>query len=343
MHNRFIMGNPWVMMGDFNAALFLEDSSAGSSKVTIAMREFQECVEKLHMEDVNHAGFRYTWNQRPNAEAYRISDHCPAILKFAQMDDNKPRPFKLSNYITDHEKFRDCVSEGWKVEIKGHKMFKVVKRMRLLKKQMRKLMWSKGHLHNNVDLIRRELDDIQSLLDKNPECQDTRKQESVTLKKYNEAIYEEECFLKQKSKVEWLRAGDSNTKYFHNVVKGRNHRSKIHAIENQDGMLVEGRDVCNVVLEHYKKKFGKQDTCSPILDTSSLFVNHVSNQKATEMVSVVSTEEIKSAMFDINDVKSLGPDGYSAAFFKKAWEIIGEDVVKAIKDFFQEWEDIERD
>ncbi|XP_071708760.1 uncharacterized protein [Rutidosis leptorrhynchoides] len=151
IHNRFVNGNPWVMMGDFNVSLNIEDSSVGTSRFTIAMREFQECVDNMHMVDINHMGFRYTWNQRPNAEvgllknidramtndafisryvdayvifqAYRISDHCPDILKFAQSGETKPKPFKFSNYIMDHEKFKQVVSYGWKVEIKGHMMF----------------------------------------------------------------------------------------------------------------------------------------------------------------------------------------------------------------------------
>ncbi|GJZ03830.1 putative RNA-directed DNA polymerase, eukaryota, reverse transcriptase zinc-binding domain protein [Tanacetum coccineum] len=32
--------------------------------------------------------------------------------------------------------------------------------------------------------------------------------------------------------------------------------------------------------------------------------------------------------------KSSGPDGYTAAFFKEAWDIVGQDVIKAVKEFF---------
>ncbi|GKG19685.1 hypothetical protein Tco_0376784, partial [Tanacetum coccineum] len=32
--------------------------------------------------------------------------------------------------------------------------------------------------------------------------------------------------------------------------------------------------------------------------------------------------------------KAPGPDGYSAAFFKEAWDIIAADVSRAIKEFF---------
>lgn len=39
-------------------------------------------------------------------------------------------------------------------------------------------------------------------------------------------------------------------------------------------------------------------------------------------------------MFSINGNKSLGPDGYTSQFFKDSWDIVGDDVRKAVKSFF---------
>jgi hypothetical protein len=37
----------------------------------------------------------------------------------------------------------------------------------------------------------------------------------------------------------------------------------------------------------------------------------------------------------LNPHKAPGPDGYNAAFFQKAWPIVGHDVIAAIKNFFR--------
>ncbi|KAK4383971.1 putative ribonuclease H protein [Sesamum angolense] len=52
------------------------------------------------------------------------------------------------------------------------------------------------------------------------------------------------------------------------------------------------------------------------------------------LVQSVTREEIKDAFFDIAEDKAPGPDGYSSGFYKAAWPVIGEEVVKAIVEFF---------
>ena len=63
-------------------------------------------------------------------------------------------------------------------------------------------------------------------------------------------------------------------------------------------------------------------------------MSRLSNQKADAMVRDVTDEEIKGAMFSIDGNKAPGPDGYTSVFFKKSWDIVGNDVCKAVKDFF---------
>ena len=52
------------------------------------------------------------------------------------------------------------------------------------------------------------------------------------------------------------------------------------------------------------------------------------------MIRVVFDEEIKGALFSIGDDKSLGPDGLSAYFFKRAWSTVSSDFCEAIREFF---------
>ncbi|XP_043687599.1 uncharacterized protein LOC122638815 [Telopea speciosissima] len=52
------------------------------------------------------------------------------------------------------------------------------------------------------------------------------------------------------------------------------------------------------------------------------------------LIGKVSNKEIKEVVFAMKNSKAPGPDGFGAAFFKHAWEVVGEDLTLAVKWFF---------
>ncbi|XP_071695286.1 uncharacterized protein [Rutidosis leptorrhynchoides] len=342
-HNASIGRKPWSILGDFNVSLDIEESIASSSSCTLAMREFWECVKSINMADVNHSGFCYTWNQRPNSSSgilkkidrvmvndifinsftnayvifqpYRISDHCPAVLRIPIEMEKKVRPFKFSNYIATRDDFKDKVRQRWSVDVPGHHIYRVVKRLHMLKKSMRKLMWNNGNVHENV-LTREVLNVAQKDLDDQPSSSECRLRATAAFKVYNQAILDEESLLKQKEKIEWLRVGDGNTAYFHRVVKGRMNRNCIEALLDPNDVMVEGDLVPPLIISHYENFLGVATNCEEFCDPGSLFPNRISHQRSLDMVKPVNEVEIKEAMFGIGDSKSPGPDGYTSAFLK---------------------------
>ncbi|GKB89177.1 putative RNA-directed DNA polymerase, eukaryota, reverse transcriptase zinc-binding domain protein, partial [Tanacetum coccineum] len=62
--------------------------------------------------------------------------------------------------------------------------------------------------------------------------------------------------------------------------------------------------------------------------------DRISMDISLNMVQNVTNEEIKAAMFDIGDDRAPGPDGFTSAFFKKSWDIVGNDVCNAVCEFF---------
>ncbi|GJT28124.1 hypothetical protein Tco_0908399 [Tanacetum coccineum] len=71
-----------------------------------------------------------------------------------------------------------------------------------------------------------------------------------------------------------------------------------------------------------------------IISSETLFRRKLSPDVADKMISSISDAEIKRSMFDIDDSKAPGPDGFTTAFFKQAWNIIWVDTYKAVKEFF---------
>nr|GEX56512.1 RNA-directed DNA polymerase, eukaryota, reverse transcriptase zinc-binding domain protein [Tanacetum cinerariifolium] len=75
---------PWCLLGDFNAPLFVEDTSMGSSSLDVTMCEFKECVENMEVMDFQRTGLQYTWSQKPKGKdgILRKLDRVLANLEF---------------------------------------------------------------------------------------------------------------------------------------------------------------------------------------------------------------------------------------------------------------------
>ncbi|XP_022040603.1 uncharacterized protein LOC110943155 [Helianthus annuus] len=362
MHKLVVNNQPWIVLGDFNSALYLDDVLHGSSNPTIGMRDFFECVQQMELLDIPGHGLHFTWNQKPkegigilkkidrvmgnvsfldvfpNAHVlyhpYRVSDHTPCILKLDQVRRPKPKPFKFANFIANKEEFKACVVSEWSRSIEGIPMISVVKKLRNLKSPLRKLLHDQGNLHTKVKELRLQLDDIHRQIDIKPFDATLRENETELIKKFHIASYDEESFLKQKAKLEWLSAGDGNTSFFHNFVKSRNARNKIHLIRDANGIQHEGVDVEKALVDHYANFLGIEAEVEE-LNMEGLFVNTVNPDLADHMIRPVTREEVKAAMFSIADNKAPGPDGYTSVFFKKAWDVVGDEVSTAILQFFE--------
>ncbi|GJZ14300.1 RNA-directed DNA polymerase, eukaryota, reverse transcriptase zinc-binding domain protein [Tanacetum coccineum] len=311
LHKHVVRGFPWTLMGDFNVALNLEDYLSGPSCLNSAMNDFKACVNKIEVMDINSSGLHYTWNQKPKSgggvlkkldrimgnlefidtfpgaygvfQPYRISDHSPAVLKIPSLMIQKPKPFKFFNFLTFKSKFLDVVAEQWNVNIEGYHMFCVVTKMKALKKPLRKLLHSHGNLHDRVNALRIELDEVQKALDRDPLDSNLHDEEATYVRAFIDAKLYEEHFLKQKAKIKWLEVGDSNSAFFHKSVKSRNQRSCIDSIRDAADCEVTGSLMVECFLNHYQQFLGTNMECID-LDSDGLFLNHVSAATSLNMV-----------------------------------------------------------
>nr|KAJ0193875.1 hypothetical protein LSAT_V11C800388240 [Lactuca sativa] len=319
-------------------------------------------MNRIEVQDINRNGLHYTWNQRPNGlngvlkkldrvlgnfkfiedfpdvfanfQPYKSSDHSPMIIKFPVKKKFTVRPFKFVNSLTLLDEFLPLVANVWKSEVEGFGMFRLCQKLKLLKKPLRKLLNSQGNYVEKVSKCRDDLSRIQFELDRDPGNEDLRIEEGFYLQSFLNASREEECYLKQRAKVQWLKEGDSNSAYFHKVVKGKINRNRIENILDSNGNWKEGEDAFKVIVDYFEEFLGIEHEVSQLEFPNTLFTNRLDSIQALDMVKDVTSEEIKSALFDIDDDKAPGPDGYSSKFFKKAWRIVGDDFCVAVKEFF---------
>ncbi|XP_024984301.1 uncharacterized protein LOC112520235 [Cynara cardunculus var. scolymus] len=242
-HKHVVKDTPWFIMGDFNVALDPKDNSSGTSGPNRGMDDFRQCVRHLEVEDVNYKGLFFTWTKNPNGTGgllkkinrilgnshslarfpsasvvflpYRNLDHSPAVLTLPSGSPRKPKPFKFPNLLTYKEPFLNVVSSHWHPDLVGREMYKISQNLKNLKGPLRKMLSDQGNLHSKVAKLRLELDRVQIALDRDPENGALREEHCGYLSTYNSACLDEERFLMQKAKINWLHEGDRNSSFFH--------------------------------------------------------------------------------------------------------------------------------
>ncbi|GKC15340.1 RNA-directed DNA polymerase, eukaryota, reverse transcriptase zinc-binding domain protein [Tanacetum coccineum] len=260
---------------------------------------------------------------------YLVSDHSPVLITFPQSLIKSVKPFRFANYIGVKEEFLPTVKKEWNTDIEGHSMFRLVNKLNILKTHMNKLNWKNGNLYKRVEEIKDMLKLAQAKLDADPHNNDVKKVEVDCLKVYNKAVCDEEKFLFQKLKIEWMSCGYRNSKYFHKIVKSRQHSSRILCICDEKGNKYEGKKMAEQFVNHFKEFLSARRCTVPLEEFEGLFGTRLNEMEAADMICAISDKEIKESMFDIGENKALGPDGYSSVFFK-AWPVVGEDIMVCV-------------
>lgn len=197
--------------------------------------------------------------------------------------------------------------------------------------------WAKTkyrHTTNKLQCNEEKIRELQEKLWHQP-CND------ILIKHINRLILQREKLLLfiqrawgSTARKTWLTQGDHNSRYFHNKMKAVRTHSHIFRLKNDVGQWVDSNDnLTKFLSKSFKERFTTTIPDSRMLDLTFLtpFFSPCDSQL---LLALVSTDEIKNALFDINPNKSPGLDGYGAKFFQAYWPIIENDVVIAIQSFF---------
>ena len=66
---------------------------------------------------------------------------------------------------------------------------------------------------------------------------------------------------------------------------------------------------------------------------NSLGLPQVKEAMKSVLIQQVSDLEIKEALFSIKPEKSPRPDGFNVGFYQSNWNLVGQDVINAVKSF----------
>jgi hypothetical protein len=243
-----------------------------------------------------------------------------------------PKPFRVINGWLEHPEFLPFVEKVWKsFNVHGRKAFVLKEKFKMLKDCLRK--WNKevfGILDLNIEHTVKELNDIEGMLgDDDLDLEDTRR-EGLN-KEFWRQLHFKESLLKQKSRMKWVKEGDSNSRYFHESIKSRRRRNQLVALKEGDNWIQGVSEIKAFVKNFFADNFGERWEDRPNLN--GIHFQSLSIDENIMLTAPFTIEEVREAIWSCDGNKCPGPDGFNFNFYKVCWDIISGDIMAFLSEF----------
>ncbi|KAL0284425.1 UNVERIFIED_CONTAM: hypothetical protein Sradi_7198200 [Sesamum radiatum] len=219
----------------------------------------------------------------------RTSDHSPLVLR-GDTSNRVAGMFRFDNYLARSTEFIPAVRRVWRHHIVGSAMYAVTRKLKALKPIFRAQRQRKGTFP-------------QMFL-------------------WQEASWTPHrlCWprIGTRAKMAWLKDGDQCSRIFFRKVAKRRASKRVFQINTTDGRTLTSQpEVIDEFIHYYEELLGGT-TRDSLIDLRYLrWARHILTvDEAEDLIAPVSSAEIRQAIFDIDETKAPGPDGYSAGFYK---------------------------
>lgn len=349
---------PWCCVGDYNELTSIDEKVGGAIRSERQMQDFRDAIDFCGFIDLGFVGEPFTWcNNRlgsatiwerldrglataewismfPNATLHHVdngsSDHCPLWLRLEASNPRQSssrRPFRFEEVWLMDPGCKDLVSEVWGNSSRAKNMSMVHDKIRNCRRHLRS--WSKVHFAN----ITRELNKKRVWL---KEAESLSKsggdhtRAKILKGEVTELFGREEKMWRQRSRNNWLRSGDRNTRFFHQSATQRRRHNYIERLHDKNGVLQSGEvGVAAIFLDYFQNLF--QSTNPSNIDPMLSGVKRVVTREMNEnLVKEFSACEVIFALKQMAPTTAPGPDGMPPLFYQSFWDSIGSDVTNAV-------------
>ncbi|XP_070034183.1 uncharacterized protein [Nicotiana tomentosiformis] len=309
---------PWCIGGDFNVILEPEEKLGGRPHRMHMSLDFQMCMDNYGVTDIGFSGPKYTWcnNWRPRIRIWKrlyrvfINDKWDQRFQTTTVkylvrtgSDHRPLLINVFDTINNHIKYFKFLNFSTK-----HDGFSI-----LLRKKVERL--EELEISHNTEAERAETNKAHA--------------------EYIKWLSMQDSLITQKANINWFEEGDRNTNYFHSKLREKRRRLQLEIIKNHKGKWITGEDkIAKASIRYFNGLFNLP---AANLDSSILqcITNKITDEENTSLIDTPIEEEIMHVVFNLCASSATGQDDYNGTFFQSCWDIIKEDIIVFVLDFFK--------
>jgi exonuclease III len=356
----------WIVGGDFNIIRSLEEKKGGSRRLDRDSDAFNNLIDDLSLVDLEAINGTHTWTNRRTGthqiacklDRFLVSeptildgtavettilnrtgsDHWPIQLWMEVPATPGKKPFRFEQFWLDHPDFQANIQGWWKeAEINhGTKMYRFQQKLKNLKLRLKS--WNRhtfGNIFETQKQLTEQMNEIQCKIREQGFTEELKNQELKVTQQLEDRKRQEEILWKQKSRIQWLKEGDRNTKFFHRATIQRRHSNKItHLVTEEGETLHSHAELESHLIDYFQNLLSEPlpNRSEAIRQITKCVPALVTQEQNAALLRPFTLEELDQALLDTPKCKAPGPDGFTSDFFHYCWQMIRTEVWEILED-----------
>eukprot|EP00253_Pinus_taeda_P031791 PITA_31791 len=215
-------------------------------------------------------------------------------------------------------------------------MFILHKRLKHIKLKLKE--WNKnefGNIFEAKTVVDRKLHEINQILITDDFNEGRKEQVEHHQWGWEELCKQEEILWKHKSRVQWLKEGERNTRFFHKSTMDHRSHNRLSIIKDSQGEKHNTQKDIEAASVHHFEGITEE----PLVDRSQFindFTKHipklVTREENYNLNRPVNEKEVIKVIKEMQNGKAPSPDGFNVDFFKAWLGIFKWNILNVVED-----------